>query len=223
MRHAAWSAAASLFAAAAAANDAAGQSIASRVNSVRDGTVQMQFAPRPGVCGDGNGSVWFQGNDRGYDSGRYVCVVGPVRVMIGRADGATVSIRKCVACRSRATPADAIDLGDVPPSEAARYLLGVAVGTAARNADEAVGAAALADAGDLSADFSRLVQNKDATLEARKQAVFWLSQSDGDAVPKLIDIARNDSDMRVRKDAMFWLGQTHDPRAVKFFRDALSP
>ena len=33
------------------------QSIADRVNAVRDGVVRMSFSSRPGVCGDGMGSV----------------------------------------------------------------------------------------------------------------------------------------------------------------------
>ena len=48
---------------AAAASDAAAQSFASRVDAVRDGIVQMSFASRPGVCGDGNGSMWTQDNN----------------------------------------------------------------------------------------------------------------------------------------------------------------
>lgn len=260
MRYAAWSAAAALAAVVAVASDAAAQSIAARVGAVRDGTVQMRFAPRPGVCGDGNGSTWIQ-NSRGdrsgtfYGSGRYECVVGPVRVTLDRSAGETVRIRKCVACRARQISAGDTDLGEVPATEAAKYLIDVARHSSSRTADEALGAAAFADAGDLSADFERVVRDGDASVETRKQALFWYGQSDvptsalvkiydtlepralreqytfvlsqrGDddaAVTKLIDVARRDSDMHVRKQALFWLGQTHDPRALEFFREVLTP
>ena len=228
---------------------AGAQSIAQRVGAVRDGTVALHFATRRGVCGDGRGSVWT--TDRGRDMGRsFTCIEGPVRVRLGRADGQTVSIRTCIACRSARDASD-VDLGEVAALEAARYLLGVARGDGGRNAGDAVAAAAFADA-DVTADLARIVPDEGATLEARKQALFWLSQSDSPtrelvdldaaikpsalrehytfvlsqrrddaAVTKLIDIARHDRDTRVRKQAMFWLGQSKDPKAIQFFRDIL--
>jgi len=147
-----------------------------------------------------------------------------------------------------------VDLGEVPAQEAAKYLIELARRSGSRNADEALSAAAFADAADLSADFLRLVRDEDAMLDARRKALFWLGQSEGPtrdlvslydtlkpytlrehftfvlsqrhddlAVGKLIDIARHDPDSHVRKQAMFWLGQSSDPRAVKFFKDVLSP
>ena len=231
----------------------AAQTIASRVDAVRDGTVQMTFPARPNVCGDGRGSVWIQDGDRTMTFGNrgYSCIVGPVRVTIGRADGQTVSVRKCVACRTSGM-ADGVDLGDVSADDAARYLIAFARTSGARNADEAISAAAFSDAGNLSPDFARLVRDDNATVEARKQALFWLGQlgestqelvaldgsikgstlrehytfvlsqrRDDPSLDKLIDIARRDSDSGVRKQAMFWLGQSRDPRAIQFFRDVL--
>ena len=254
MKTFAWFVAASALAVATAASDAQAQgasSVASRVNAVRDGTVQMMFAPRPGVCGDGNGSVWVQ--DGGWNRGQ-LCIVGPVRVNLSRANGQTVTIRKCVACKPRVLASPDVDLGEVNATEAAKYLLDIARQSGTRNSDEAVSAAAFADADNLDADFVRLIRDEDAMLEARRQALFWLGQGDGptkslidlygglqpqslrehftfvlsqrrddESVNKLIDIARNDRDSKVRKQAMFWLGQSKDPRAVKFFRDVLSP
>ena len=256
MRSSSWVAVAGLVAATVAASEAAAQTIASRVNAVRDGSVLLSFAARAGVCGDGRGSVWISDRDklsRASDRG-WVCVVGPVRVTLGRADGQTVSIRKCVACRPRSVSSGDVDLGEVPADDAAKYLLDLARRSGSRNADEAVSAAAFADAGDLTDDFVRLVRDEEAMLEARRQALFWFGQADGStrdlvalydalkprtlrehftfvlsqrhddlAVGKLIDIARNDSDRQVRKQAMFWLGQSSDPKAVKFFKDVLSP
>lgn len=236
-----------------AATGVAAQTIASRVDAVRDGTVQMTFPARPSVCGDGRGGVWIQDGDHVIvfgDRDRQ-CYVGPVRVSIGRADGQTVSIRKCVACRTTGM-SDGVSLGDVPADDAARYLLGLAHTVGGHNADEAIAAAAFSDAANLGPEFTRLVRDQSATLQSRKQALFWLGQvgestqdlvnldgslegatmreqytfvlsqrRDDPSLDKLIDIARRDPDLGVRKQAMFWLGQSREPRAIQFFKDVL--
>lgn len=66
------------------------------------------------------------------------------------------------------------------------------------------------------------IQN-DPETEVKKKAVFALSQlPNGDGVPKLIEVAKNNHNAEVRKQAMFWLGQSKDPRALKFFEDILT-
>lgn len=226
------------------------QSIADRVNAVREGTVRMSFAARPGVCGDGMGSVWIR-DSRHDNEARRSCIAGPIRVAIGRDNGATVSVRTRVGGEWSGTRSET-DLGTVAPSDAARYLLGVARELAGRNSDEAMSGAVFADAGDISPELSRLVRDRDAALETRKQALFWFGQGDAatkdlvrlydsldarplrehftfvvsqrrddEAIDKLIDIARTDRDSQIRKQAIFWLGQIKDPRAIKFFHDVL--
>jgi len=228
------------------------QSVADRVNVVRDGTVRMSFAARPRVCGDGMGSVWIR-DARHDNDARHSCIAGPIRVAIGRDNGVTVSVRTRVGGEWSASRSET-DLGVVPPDDAARYLLRLARELAGRNSDEAMSGAVFADAGDISPELSRLVRDRDAGIETRKQALFWFGQGDAstkdlvrlydsldarslrehftfvasqrrdnEAIDKLIDIARGDRDSEVRKQAMFWLGQTKDPRAIKFFRDILAP
>jgi HEAT repeat protein len=52
--------------------------------------------------------------------------------------------------------------------------------------------------------------------------VFALSQRrNEEAVPALIQVARNNRDPSVRRTALFWLGQTIDPRAVALFEEIL--
>jgi len=52
--------------------------------------------------------------------------------------------------------------------------------------------------------------------------VFALSQLPHDeAVPKLIEVARNQRNPQVRKQAFFWLGQSGDPRALAFIEQTL--
>lgn len=249
MRTVAWVAAGAI-----ATSQLAGQSLSTRVDAVRDGRALMTFAARPGVCGDGHGSVWIQSSRMTFSAGdrQFVCMPGPVRVAIGRADNQTISVRKWVGGRWSAEASD-VDLGDVSPSDAAHYLLGVARTISGTSADDAVSAAAFADAVDLSGDYTRLIRDDDASLEARKQALFWLGQSelstadlvrlgeslkpftlrehytfvlsqrhDDAAIDGLIDVARHDQDVEIRKRAMFWLGQTREPKAIKFLQDILT-
>jgi hypothetical protein len=230
------------------------QSLASRIDAVRDGTVLMTFAARPGVCGDGHGSTWTRDPRSVHDASdrQWVCMPGPVRVALGRADKQTISIRTRVGGRWSAASSET-DLGDVPAADAAHYLIDLARTLGGRSAGEALSAAAFADAGDLSPEFERVVRDDAASLETRKQALFWLGQGelptrdlahlydglgpfalrehftfvisqrhDDLAIDKLIDVARRDPDLQIRKQAMFWLGQSREPRAIKFFKDLLT-
>lgn len=230
------------------------QSLASRIDAVRDGMVLMAFASRPGVCGDGHGSIWIQDSRSVRDASdrRWVCVPGPVRVALGRADKQTISVRTRVGGRWSAASSET-DLGEVSASDAAHYLLDLARTLGGESAGEALSAAAFADAANLSPEFERLVRDDAASLETRKQALFWLGQGDlptrdlahlydglgpfalrehftfvisqrrdDFAIDKLIDVARRDPDLEIRKRAMFWLGQSREPRAIKFFKDLLT-
>ena len=65
-------------------------------------------------------------------------------------------------------------------------------------------------------------EKADDATEVKKSAVFALSQRrNGEAVPALIEVARNNHDPEVRKSALFWLGQTSDPRAISLFEEIL--
>jgi hypothetical protein len=245
---------ATLAACAFGASGLAGQSLATRVDAVRDGRVLITFAARPGVCGDAQGGTWIRSSRMMYSSGdrQYVCIAGPVRVAIGRADAQNVSVRKWVGGRWSAAGSD-VDLGEVSAPDAAHFLLNVAHTLGGNGAGEAISAAAFADAPNLSPDLTRLIRDDAATLEARKQALFWLGQSDfptadlvrmretlkpfglrehytfvlsqrhdDTAIDGLIDVARHDADPEIRKRAMFWLGQTREPKAIKFLQDILT-
>src|SRR5690348_9099760 len=172
-------AAAGLALTALAATQLAAQSLANRVDAVRDGRVLLSFSARPGVCGGGRGSVWIHNSRINYTSGdrQTICNDGPVRVAIGRADKQTISVRKWVGGRWNADASD-VDLGTVSASDAAHYLLDLAHSLGGTNADDAVSAAAFADARDLSPDLLKLVRDDNASTETRKQALFWLGQSD---------------------------------------------
>jgi HEAT repeat protein len=98
----------------------------------------------------------------------------------------------------------------------------------------------------------KIAGDKNASLEMRKQALFWAAQnggmSDADlletyrdtperelreqliflmsqsrAVDALIEVARTDPDQEQRKKAIFWLGQSRDPRAEQVLLEILEP
>ncbi len=62
----------------------------------------------------------------------------------------------------------------------------------------------------------------DPNEQVKERAVFALSQlPQGEGVPMLIALARDNADPMVRKKAVFWLGQSKDPRALEFFAQVL--
>jgi HEAT repeat protein len=98
----------------------------------------------------------------------------------------------------------------------------------------------------------KIAADKTASIEIRKQALFWAAQnggmSDADlmqayrdipegelrdqliflmaqsrAIDSLIEIARTDSSQERRKQAIFWLGQSNDPRAEQLLLELLEP
>jgi hypothetical protein len=192
----------------------AAQSLASRVGAVRTGTVLMSFAARPGVCGDGRGSVFTRRDDSADAStdGRWRCIPGPVRVAVGRANGDVVSVREWVGGRFDAGPSDT-NLGTVSAPEAARYLLGVARGGAGRSASEAIAAASFADSVDIAPELSALVRDDNVSVASRKQALFWLGQGDAptSALIALDGVVRSTD---LREQFVFVLSQRRDDAAL---------
>ena len=68
----------------------------------------------------------------------------------------------------------------------------------------------------------RVVQDHDNDPELRAQAMFILSQQDGEGVADLmLEAARNDPDPEVRNQAVFWLSQTSGDRALPILESIL--
>ena len=198
----------------AAATSAAAQSVAERVDAVRDGTVRLAFAARPGVCGTPDGGVNIMNPrrpDAGYRNARS-CEFGPVRVVIGREGARTTSVRERVGSRWPAA-SDGTNLGMVDAIEAARYLLSVAASLGGKSGNEAVAAAAMADAGNLAPELTRLVQNGDAPMDTRKDALFWLGQSDIETA-ELARLYDRSQPFALREQWTFVLSQQHDDVAL---------
>ena len=180
------------------------QSIEQRVAAVRDGTVRLTFASRPGVCGDGRETVRsgemivvfpsMYGHGRSEMS---PCFTGPVRVAIGRADGETISVRTHVGGRWAAGDRDdaVTDLGVVSAPDAARYLLREATRARGRNTDYALGAAALADSVQLWSDLARIARDDAVRDDTRHRAVFWIGTYDDPAANRALRELAADTDL----------------------------
>ena len=69
----------------------------------------------------------------------------------------------------------------------------------------------------------RTAIEQDPESQVKRKAVEALAQmKNGEGVPLLIEIARNNKNPVVRKQAMQELGRSHDPRAAAFFEDVLT-
>lgn len=193
----------------------AGQPLARRIQSVRDGTVRFTYASRPGLCGDGRDAI---------RSGRVmvvlpsivsyghsdidVCLTGPVRVAIGRSNGESVSYRVHVGGRW-SNDDDASDFGVVSAADAARYLLDEAQRANGNNSVYALAAAVFADSIDLTSDLARIARSAAARRELRQRAVFWIgTYDDPSATQTLRQLASEDDlDEEIRGAAIIALGR----------------
>lgn len=194
---------------------AGAQSVGRRVEAVRNGTVRLTYAARPGVCGDGRETVRsgmaivvFPSMFSYGRSDMGVCFTGPVRVAVGRSDGETVSLRVHVG--GRWAEGDAItDLGAVSAPDAARYLLAEATRLRGRNANYAIGGAVFADSIALWPDLARLARDPSVKQDLRQHAVFWIATyEDAGASRALHDLAGEDGlDEEVRGAAIIAIGR----------------
>ncbi len=141
-----------------------------------------------------------------------MCETGPVRVAVGRSEGRTVSVRKHVGGRWSSS-SDVTDLGVVDATEAARYLLSVAPSIGGRNANEAISAAAIADATTIAPELTRLVQNGDAPIDTRKDALFWLGESEI-GVAEFARLYDRSQPFALREQWTFVLSQRHEDPAL---------
>lgn len=192
-----------------------GQSLVRQIDRVRNGTVQLTYAARPGLCGDGRETVRSGSAivvlpsmfGRGH-SDMDVCFAGPVRVAVGRSDGESVSYRVHVGGRW-SSAGDATDLGTVSAPDAARYFLDEAMRASGRNAEYALAAAVFADSVDLTPDLARIARSPEGRSELRSRAVFYIgTYEDPGATQALRRLAAEDGlDEDVRGAAIIALGR----------------
>lgn len=196
-----------------------GQSIASRVARVSNGTVRMTFAARPGICGSGNsirhsngrgrttwGDNWNYSPDVEWETD---CSHGPARVVIDKRGGEPTDLRFYVGGRWRPAASDVVDLGTVPAREAADYLLSIAQNDRGSIGRKAIFPATIADSAEVWPTLMKIARNPDLPRESRTQSVFWLGQAAGDAATANLNslVLDNSVDREVREQAVFALSQ----------------
>ncbi|HKG91236.1 MAG TPA: hypothetical protein VKA84_05070 [Gemmatimonadaceae bacterium] len=168
---------------------AAAQSIASRVAKAPDGVVQMRFAGRSGVCGDGRNVVAYGRalfvHPTMESYGRWSgvnCAPGPVRVVLTVRGGEVTALRTHVGgelASALATGREATDLGTVEPADAAAYLLDLAARAPGQLSRDAVLPAALAAEVSVTAPLLRIAGDRNRPTGTRQRALQWVGV-DGD-------------------------------------------
>jgi HEAT repeat protein len=183
----------------AATSVALAQDIAARVARVPDGVAHIQFASRPGTCGDGSEAIGFRkaffaenfqsmGN---WDAPN--CVPGPVRVALSIVGGQVTHIRTSVGATWPRTTERVTDLGVVSPVEAASYFFGLISRIEHAGSDKSRNLlpAVLADAGDVTPRLTALAHDDARTQDTRRQAIMWLGLlGDSKVIPTLVAFAR---------------------------------
>jgi hypothetical protein len=202
--------AASLVAIAASASPVSAQSLASRIASAADRSVQFSYPSRPGVCGDGRtyistGSGNFFGSFSTNTADQ--CQAGPVRVVVDLADRNVVALRTYVGALSPSVAAGVTNLGTVTAPDAADYLLGVASRADGRVGRDAIFAALLGDNVDATSRLLDIGRDQNRPLETRRAALSGLGRSDALQLDKigaaLVQIATNENDVQgVRTQAL---------------------
>jgi len=205
------------------ATTATAQSLAQRVATAPDGRVVFSYAARPGVCGNGRGSI-SMGSSDGYSGsvsyysndgdmmGGDRCQAGPVRVALDRADHQIISIRAAVGPAD--ADADGVDLGKVSARAAADYLLSLATTLDGRVSRDAILPAMLADSVDESATLLAIARNGQLAQETRRSALAWMGRSmsrgtvSSDMLASLVAVARDDNESSsIRQQALNSLSQ----------------
>jgi HEAT repeat protein len=196
------------------ATSVSAQSLANKVASASDRSVEFTYKARPGVCGDGRTYISTgPGNFYGYYSSdrNDQCQAGPVRVVVDLADRNVIALRTYVGTPGAATDAGT-NLGKVSPSDAADFLLGVASRADGRVGRDAIFAALLGDSVDLTSRLLAIGRDANRPLETRRASLAGLSRSDSqqlDAIGStLVQIATNDNDVQgVRSEALHVLSR----------------
>ncbi|HJU69683.1 MAG TPA: HEAT repeat domain-containing protein [Gemmatimonadaceae bacterium] len=153
------------------------QSLASRI-AAEDGAVTFHYAPRPGICGDGEtfirtGRSSYHGS---FSTKRAMepCIFGPAQVRLTVEDGTVHRIETFVGpLRSRR----ARDLGEVSAPEAARYLMTIAERGKTGASAKAIFPAVIADSVTVWPALLTIARDTDTRSRATRQdALFWLSR-----------------------------------------------
>ena len=197
------------------------QSLAARVEAVKDGTIQMMYAARPDACGDGNDvtalgklfMVYPSIQGRGWSNTN--CFFGPVRVVVTRMGGEVTAVRTRIGAARRAA-AGVTDLGTVSTLEAASYFMSVASTASGRAASGAIMAAAFADSADIWRQLLAFARDENRSKDVRSSALYWMSGvAPPEAAAPLTSLARTGNESRsLREGVIMTLAQLRDGAGV---------
>ena len=198
-----------------------GGSLADRVRRAPDGEVRMHFTSRPGVCGNVDGDNVmigrtgergrsYMGSWNGSARREMECIEGPTFVRMRVRGGRVSDVSARVARDFAGSSGRVTELGRVPARQAADYLLTLAERPGDGDAgEEAIFPATLADSVESWPRLLRIARSGTAADDAKRSAVFWLSQQAGAEVTKgLSDLVDDeDQDRKLREHAVFSLSQ----------------
>lgn len=211
---------------------AAAQSLAQRVRAVGDGTAEVRYATRPGICGNGTrgfsiGRHSYFGEWNSSDNSDFMRACDPgARVRLRVEKGAVTDVRVYVGRSSaRRAPDDSVtDLGVVSSADAASYFLGLAGSQAAgRGSHGAITAAVVADSVSV---WQRLYAIATDTARVssgtRRDAMFWVSRfaaakvtGHGEDIAAADEDDDRDSGNDARDAAVFALSQLRGHQGVE--------
>jgi hypothetical protein len=204
---------------------AAAQPLARRVAAVGRGTVDMEFAARPGVCGDGRSNFSMGGSMHVGDAsirnganGFSTCVPGPVRARLRLDQGVVTDVRVSVGPAGRREPPDT-DLGMVSSGEAVELMLRLAETASGRAADGAITAAVLADSASVWRRVLAVARDTvSRSRSTRQTARFWVGRfaaartsGNGEDIAAATDDGDHDDP---RNSAVFALSQLHHQEGI---------
>jgi hypothetical protein len=215
--------------AAGCTRNATAQDIGSLIRQTRSGVLRLEFAAKPGVCGDGETFIsmnrdiddegerqYIQQTSRGINftsgHGRWDyrnCDDGPVRVNLDVENGEVVDIDTYVGGRS----AHAATTVSAPA--AARFLLRLAeTSTSTTVGKHAILPAVIADSIEPWSELLSIGRNEGTNRDVRRSAIFWLGQAAGDKAADGLKSVLNDEDVEVKKSAVFALSQIKGEKSL---------
>ncbi|MFL5570625.1 MAG: hypothetical protein ACJ772_08530 [Gemmatimonadaceae bacterium] len=185
----------------AATSGTAQNPIAQRVSRAPDGVVRVQFASRPGTCGDGRDLIGYRkaffAESMQSFGGHWTaeqCVPGPVRVALTVTGGRVTQLKTYVGGSWSGTTARVTDLGTVSASDAAAYFFELVPQLEGRpKRDRLLIPAVLADDQGTVPRLIALARDGSRAQETRRQAIQWIGLvGDASVVPTLVAFARQD-------------------------------
>lgn len=176
--------------------------LASRVSRAPDGAVRVQFASRPGTCGDGRDAIGFrkaffaESFQSIGDWNAPNCLAGPVRVALTVSGGQVARLKTYVGGSWERISDRVTDLGTVSPTEAAAYFFGLVPKierAGGRDKSRILLPAVLADAGDVIPQLTSLARDDARVPDTRRQAIQWIGLlGDARVVPTLVGFVRSE-------------------------------